>query len=425
MRARFMLAILSLGVPLQAGDWPHWRGPQRNDHSDESSGFQNGQWTINEVWRESVGEGSSSPVVAEGRLYALGWREGQEVVSCLDAGAGKSLWNRAYSAPQYGRLARGDEGLYSGPSSTPEFDEATGRLFTLGVDGDLRCWDTRADGEPVWQKNLYADYQIPVRPKVGRSGHRDYGYTSSPLLLGDQLIVEVGSPASGNLMGFDPSTGRELWRSADKSPAGHNGGPVPITVEGVPCVAVHNFEELLVARIDSGHQGETVATFPWRTDFGNNIATPAVLENNVLVTSSYNHHQIVRLRITLEKGAEPVWSAAEASKVCSPLIVDGSVYWAWHELLRLDFETGKVLARTGQFGDPGSVIATADNRLIIWSANGNLALYQIPKRPDEPFQELAVHRNIGRGDAWPHVVLAQRRLYCKDRSGQIVCEQIE
>jgi len=48
----------------------------------------------------------------------------------------------------------------------------------------------------------------------------------------DWLIVEVGAQ-SGNLIGFDKRTGRVVWRSAANDAAGHNGGPVPITVQGV------------------------------------------------------------------------------------------------------------------------------------------------------------------------------------------------
>ncbi|MEX2186316.1 MAG: PQQ-binding-like beta-propeller repeat protein [Pirellulales bacterium] len=407
-----------------ADDWPHWRGPNRSDAVDEPSGWKDGAWPIGKaIWHADVGEGSSSPLVVGDRVYAMGWRADEDTVRCLDAQSGKTIWSKSYAAPRYGRVATGDEGFYSGPSSTPEFDLATGYLYTLGIDGELRCWNTREEGQEVWKLNLYERFAAPQRPRVGRSGRRDYGYTSSPLVHEDWLIVEVGDKA-GNLLALDKRTGKQAWASASKSPAGHNGGPIPMTVEGVPCVAVHNFDGLLVVRLDAGHEGQTVATYEWRTSFANNIASPAVFENNVVITSSYNHHKIARFRISLDKGAEKVWEVAEASKVCSPVIHNGHVYWAWEKCYCLDFDSGNVQWRGGKFGDPGSLVVTSDDRLIAWTDKGDLRLIETAVRSPNTYTELAARQQIAQADAWPHVVLAGGRLYCKVRSGRIACLEI-
>ncbi|MGE0607820.1 MAG: PQQ-binding-like beta-propeller repeat protein, partial [Pirellulales bacterium] len=232
-------AIAVLGLSAARGDdWPHWRGPDRNDHSPEDSGFSAGHWPLGDAdWNASLGIGSASPIVVGDRLYTLGWHEGREHVVCLDIATGKTLWSESYPAPQYGRKATGDEGIYGGPSSTPEYDPATKLLYTLGADGDLHCWRTATGKQrKVWGKNLYQEYDPPQRPRFGRSGLRDYGYTSSPLVQGDVLIVEVGDE-EGTLMAFDKRSGQRRWKSECIDAAGHSGGPVPMTVEGVPCVA--------------------------------------------------------------------------------------------------------------------------------------------------------------------------------------------
>jgi outer membrane protein assembly factor BamB len=411
-----------LNLPAAGEDWPHWRGPARNGVVAEDSGWERQGWPPREVWRKQVGEGASSPVVAEGRVYVLGWRNQQDQVTCLDAASGAELWKASYDCPRYGRRATGDEGLYSGPSSTPELDVGNGWLFTLSTDGDLQCWDVARAGRRVWGCNLYERYGAARRPRVGRSGQRDYGYTSSPLALGDALIVEVGAEA-GNLIAFDKSTGRELWKSAASNPAGHSGGPVPITVEGIPCVAVHHFDGLLVTRTEPGHEGQTVAQLPWQTEFANNIATPAVHENSVVLTSGYNHHKIARLRVSLE-GATKVWERDLASKVCSPLIHRGHVYWAWQELYCLELETGQTKWRGGRLGDPGSCLVTADDRLIVWASRGDLFLVETATRAPREYRVLATQERICRSDAWPHVVLSGGRLFCKDRNGTLVCLEV-
>ena len=286
--AVFCYLVLHCGT-LVADDWPHWRGPNRNDISGESSGWTTDGWGLTDsAWKKNVGEGSTSPIVVSDRLFVMGWREQKDFVYCLDAKTGEENWSVSYKCPQYGRLAMGDEGLYSGPTSTPEYDESTGFLYTLSCDGDLICWDTNNRGQRIWSVNLYDTWSIHRRPKVGRSGQRDYGYTTAPLVHGDWVIVEAGAD-EGTLLALDKATGKQAWQSEAKGPAGHTGGVVPMAVEGVPCVAVMTFQGLLVTRLDAGREGRTVAQFEWITDFANNIATPAVSENHVLITSAYNH----------------------------------------------------------------------------------------------------------------------------------------
>jgi outer membrane protein assembly factor BamB len=413
-------ALLFLCKPGLSDDWPHWRGPNRNGIVSESSGFSAGRWLSERPnWTQNVGQGSTSPLVVADRLYTMGWADGQEHVVCLDARIGRELWKQSYRGPQYGRHATGDQGLYRGPSSTPEYDAPTGYLYTLGSDGELHCWDTAVSGKRVWRINLYDTFDAPRRPKVGRSGLRDYGYTSSPLIVGDQLIVEVGGSA-GNLIGFDKRTGRKLWASESKSPAGHNGGPVPLVVERVPCVAVHNFDGLLVVRLDAGKQGQTVATYPWETEFANNIASVAVEGNRVILTSAYNHFKMACFEISLQS-ARRIWQQDLASKVCTPIIHDGHVYWAWQSVHCLDFATGQPKWKGGRVGDQGSCVLTADERLIVWTNRGDLLLVDSAKRSPSTYREVASKKNIFKRDAWPHVTLAGRRLYCKDRDGNLAC----
>lgn len=413
--------FLCLASVAAAEDWSHWRGPNRNDITVEPSGWSDGRWLPDSpAWTVDVGEGSTSPIVVDGRLYTMGWRDGKDHLVCLNAESSETLWQVSYDCPRYGRHATGDEGLYSGPTSTPEYDRETSLLYTLSADGDLACWDTTANGKQIWALNLYDQYEVPQRPRVNRSGRRDYGYTSSPLVHGDWLIVEVGA-STGNLIAFDKRTGKQVWASTATDLPGHNGGPVPIDVDGKPCVAVHTFEGLLVTRLDEGHRGETVATYPWKTDFANNIATLAVFENNVVITSAYNQYKMARLRITLADGAKVVWQRDEASKVCSPIIHNGRIYWAWNTMTCLDFETGKTLWQGGRFGDAGSCILTGDDRLIVWSNRGDLSLIETAERSPSSYTKLASRERLDRSDVWPHVVLADGRLYCKGRLGNIIC----
>ena len=414
-----ILVLSLLPAVARAEDWPKWRGPQGNDVVDESSGWEAGAWPPKEEWSRNVGEGCTSPLVVGDRVYTLGWRSNRDTLFCLDAATGAEIWKQSYECPEYGRKSDGDKGIYSGVTSTPSYDADTGLLYSLSTDGDLVCWNTRQSGKRVWDMNLYDEFDPPMRPRVGRSGRRDYGYTSSPLVWGDWVVVEVGSPEHGNTLAFDKQTGRRLWASQSKDHAGHAGGLAPIMVEGAACAAVLTFSNLLVMRLDRGHEGETVAEYPWQTDFANSIASPAVHENNVLITSAYNHYAICKLRITL-RGAEKVWEVEESSNVCTPVVYNGHVYWACRQLHCLDFETGKVKWKgKNELGTPGSCIVTRDGRLITWANRGDLVLTETADRSPDRYTELARIEGVFRTDVWPHVVLSNGCLYCKDRAGNL------
>ena len=306
------------------------------------------------------------------------------------------------------------------PTATPEFDAETGFLYTLSTDGDLICWDTAADGKRVWGVNLYDAYKVPRRPEVGKKGTlRDYGYITAPLVHGPWLIVAVGAK-DGHMMAFDKKDGQRQWASECNEPAGHCGGFAPIEVEGVPCLASLTLRKLVVIRLDAGHEGKTVAEFDWVTDFGSNVASPAVWNNFVLITSAYNHGAMCKLEITLS-GAKKVWEAPQSSKACTPIIHDGHVYWAWEKMYCLDFATGKLKWQGGSFGSPGSCIVTADGKLIAWGNRGTLALVEPADQSPNKYVELARCVRLTEALSWPHVVLADQRLYCKDRDGHLLC----
>jgi outer membrane protein assembly factor BamB len=403
-------------------DWPHWRGPDRNGIVSETSGWSSPDWLPKEpLWTKAVGQGGTSPLVIGGRVYTMGWIGDQDRVACLDVATGQELWNSSYPSPAYGRHHIGDEKVYSGPTATPEYDPATGFLYTLGADGDLNCWDTRKDGRRVWGRNLYATYGAERRPHVGAE-QRDYGYITSPFVHGDGVLVQVGA-REGSVMAFAKSTGERKWVSECRDPAGHAGGMAPLLVEGVPCLAVMTLRNLLVLRLDPANEGRTAALYPWTTDFGNNIATPAVHGSDVLITSEYNHRAICRVHVTLG-GATKVWEKPFASKVCSPVIHKGCVYWVWQKVRCLDFATGEQKWEGGDFGDAGSCIVTADGKLIVWGGMGRLSLVQTAEFSADAYTELARTVRVLSTTVWPHVVLSDGKLYCKDRSGNLKCFQV-
>src|SRR4030095_412977 len=89
------LAALMLALPL-AADWPQWRGPNRDGVTRDFVAPATRPATLKEVWKVTVGEGHSSPVTSEGRIYVLARQGEDEVVLCLEAQTGKQLWRTSY-----------------------------------------------------------------------------------------------------------------------------------------------------------------------------------------------------------------------------------------------------------------------------------------------------------------------------------------
>ncbi len=418
-----LLLLVSSGPLVAAEGWPHWRGAQRDGMSLESSGWT-GKWAPKPVWSTNVGEGGSSPIVVDGRIYVVGWRNNQDHVACRRLADSEVIWTQSYASPQYGRHSTGDKGIYSGFTATPEYDEQTQSLFTLSNDGELRCWGCER-GEQRWRLNLYDEFKVPRRPDVGRRRSlRDYGYTASPMVYGPWLLVEVGS-RGGNLVALDKTTGRRIWSSECKDEAGHTAGPVMLSVDGDPCVAVLTLRNLVIVSLDPSEPGRTIASAKWTTDFGNNIASPAVMGESVIVTSAYNHFAMARFDVSAGKLLKKWATEGIASGVCTPIIHRDRIYWAWRGVHCLDFNTGKELWVGGKVGSPGSCILTGDERLIVQANRGDLSLVETAKRSPSKFTELVRLSRQLSADAWPHVVLASGRILCKDRKGNLKCLRID
>ena len=407
------VTVLAAWGAASAEDWPHWRGAGRNGVVAERSGWPAG-WPPKKLWERNVGRGCASPIIVEGKLYVMGWRDG-DTLYCFDAATGREMWKQSYPCPYQGRVRTGDTGAYGGPSSTPSYDKSTGWIYTISIDGDLRCWDTRQNGRLVWRVNLYDAYKAPQRPDVG-GGRRDYGYPTSALIRGQTLLVEVGSP-QGTVMAFDKKTGRRIWASQYNGPAGHTGGLMPVTVGAADCIAVLTLRDLVVMRVDKGHEGQTVATTKWQTEFACNIATPVAVGDRVLVTSAYNNKAACLYEVTPGRLRE-VWRSQYFSTAGSPVIHRGRVYVIKNAIHCLDLATGRLRWRGGSFGD-GSCLATADDKII---ALGNGRIRLLEASPDTTeYRELVRLDRLFRGTCYPHVTLSGGILCAKDRDGHLIC----
>ena len=89
-----VFAFLFLTAALSAADWPQWRGPERTGISTETGLLK--QWPKDGpplLWKATdVGNGYSTPSIAQGCVYLLSNRGDKEYAIALDAKNGKQVW---------------------------------------------------------------------------------------------------------------------------------------------------------------------------------------------------------------------------------------------------------------------------------------------------------------------------------------------
>ncbi len=164
-----------------------------------------------------------------------------------------------------------------------------------------------------------------------------------------------------------------------------------------------------------------VASFEWKTDFSNTIAGIAVAGRDVLISSRYNQMSMARVQLDLENGAREVWRNRYPTGVCTPVIHGGKIYFANKGVFCVDFASGDLDWAGGKVDDAGSCLVTGDNRLVVWANGGDLSLFETAERSPDRCLELGNLPDLFTDMAWPHVVLAEGRLFLKTLSGDLAC----
>jgi outer membrane protein assembly factor BamB len=253
-------------------DWPSFLGPTHDAHSTETSLSRTLPPPF--LWELPKGEGYSSPAVVRERLVILHRVGAHEVVDCVHPETGAKQWQFKYGTAYEDRY-----GYNNGPRSSPVIDK--GRVYTVGAEGTLHCLDL-ATGRMVWKRNLRMDYRLK---------QDFFGLASTPLIDGDQLIINVGAPGA-TVVALETDTGRELWHAGDDWGPSYT-SPIPATIHGRKSVFVLAGGE---SQPPSGGllcldpaTGKVDFTFPWRsrTYESVNASCPVMFENKVFITASY------------------------------------------------------------------------------------------------------------------------------------------
>jgi outer membrane protein assembly factor BamB len=365
-----------------AADWPGFRGPHRDGvvpgvriETDWS------RWPPVELWRRPIGPGWSSFAVRGGLLYTQEQRGSDEVVACYNVTTGEPVWTHRDTA----RFWESNAG--AGPRSPPTL--GNGRVYTFGATGILNALDTGSGGA-VWSRNAASDTGTKVP---------EWGFASSPLVVGDVVIVAV----AGKLAAYDLATGKSRWSGPDGG-AGYS-SPHLLTIDGVAQILLMSRRGATsVAPAD----GTLLWEYPWRSDV--RIVQPALTsDGDVLMSAVSAGGGTGMRRIAVVHGpgrwtVEELWTSAGLKPYFNDFIVhkghaygfDGSI------LACIDLKDGKRQWKGGRYGHGQLLLLSDQDLLLVLSEEGELAL--VAAAPDQ-FTELARFPAI-KGKTWNHPALA-------------------
>jgi outer membrane protein assembly factor BamB len=396
-RARPWLAIVLAAATARGGDWPQILGPARNGlaAADEKLAAA---WPADGppvVWRRAVGAGFAGVVVVGDRAILFHRVGDREIVEALDAATGATRWQADHATTFRPQVGGGD-----GPLCTPVVHDGT--VVTFGAQGVLSAHDL-ATGARRWSRATHREFAAP-------EGY--FGAGSTPLVLGDRVIVNVGGRGDAGIVAFSLATGATLWQRTAE--AASYSAPVAVDVAGAPRV-------LMVTRLSCLLFDPATGEECWKFAFGQrgptvNAATPVVIGGDrLLVTSAYG---IGCVCAAFDRSAAtPVWQGAGplATQYCTPILVGDHLY-AFDgrddvppaDFVCIEAASGREAWRERNVAY-GTLLA-ADGKLVVATTDGELVLV----RPDPTgLRELARCRPLA-GTVRALPALAGGRLYLRD-----------
>lgn len=347
-------------------DWTSFLGPTHNAVSTETRLSRTLPPPL--VWELPAGSGYASPAIHGDRLVYLHRVGGEELVECLHAETGAVRWRLAYPSAYRDRYGYND-----GPRASPVIDAAGRRVCTVGAEGRLHVLDLET-GRVVWRSDLRAAYDA----------RQDFfGVSSTPLVEGGLLIVNVGAPGGPTVAAFDIETGEEAWQAGGEWGASY-ASPVPAVVHGARRVFVFAGGE---SRPPSGGllcidpaNGRVDFAFPWRsrTYESVNAACPVVFGDKVFITASYRTGGAL-VAVRPDFTPEVAWTTPEfALHFNTPVHRDGHLYgfdgrnMGDSSLACIDAATGEVAWRAVPQWRETFTLDGREHEQILGTARGSL-----------------------------------------------------
>jgi len=340
--------IFAAGVAtanLHAEDWPQWRGVNRDGNWSETGVVQQFPDSgLKVTWRVPIGGGFAGPSVADGRVFVLDYEEtpdsrtmdGSERLLALDEETGRVIWSQTWPAAYRNIMWK----FANGPRTPPTVEGD--RVYVLGAAGMLVCLNAE-NGEILWQVDTVEEYgaTVPV-----------YGVSSAPVVEGEVLVAVVGGDPDAKVVGFDKSTGEEVWRALTMNTETGYSSPIVIDAGGARQLILWHPSALSSLNPETG---EVYWEQEFLLDNGLSITTP-IRSGQYLGVSHFRNGSMMMALNNDRPEARMIWKGESRSElphltdglhsiISTPIIIDDYLYGvgSYGELRGIDITTGERL----------------------------------------------------------------------------------
>lgn len=316
----------------------------------------------------------------------------QDVYQCLDARSGELLW--VVRVVALGQLDYGNS-----PRATPLI--ADGRVFLCGALGDLLCVDL-ATGKTLWQRNLRQDFAV--------TAEMPWGFCGSPLLVAGKLVVSPGGPQA-SLVALRPETGEVIWQTPG-APAGH-GSFVAGEFGGRWQVIGHDVDSLGGWDPASGKRLWRLVP-PAPGDF--NVPTPVAWRGQLIVATENNGTRLYGFRADGTLDPQPrAENRRLAPSMSTPVVAGTRLFCVHRQLVCLDLQDGlreRLRQRDSAFGDYAA--ALTDDQRVLLAGRGELVLVDATATPPRITSRCRVSSE--ETELYAHPALVGPHLYLRSES---------
>ena len=359
MTQRIILPLLMVltGLAAHADDWPRFRGPTGQGHSFEGQLPLEWDEERNVVWRIPVpGQGWSSPVISEGRIWLTTALVDQGAASlraiAFDFETGREVVNSEIFRLDDARLLN-LKNSHASPTPILEGDHV---YVHFGASGTAAL--TTA-GEIVWKTRF---------PYISQHGNR-----GSPVLYEDLLIVNCDGFDEAFVVALEKNTGEVRWKTARPKPFSQAySTPLLIRVgEQDQLVSVGAFRAIAYEPA-SGDEIWRV-TYP---DGFSNVPSPVYGHGLVYIATGFQQPSLLAVRVDGKGDVTQThieWTLRRSvSLTPSPLLVGDELYVVSDigVVSCLDAETGKPHWQQRVLGNFSASPVYADGRIHILSEGG-------------------------------------------------------
>ncbi|MBM4037324.1 MAG: polyvinylalcohol dehydrogenase [Planctomycetes bacterium] len=369
------------------GDWPGWRGPNRDGKSLETGllkewpdGGPKLLWQVNDI-----GVGFSSVAVTGGTVYISGDKGGKLVVFALDL-EGKQKWQA-----EHGEKCGGPDGS----RSTPVIDG--GLLYIINGAGLIGCYDAKT-GDKKWTREM----------KEFGGRRPGWSYSESVLIYKNLAIVTPGGPSC--IVALDKATGEKVWASEGFNGGAQYGSCIAFTFEGVPLIV--NGTHGGIVGVDA-RDGKVHFSDNWSAGNTANCTTPVYADGHVFWSNGYGKGGVC-LKLKADGGkvsAERAWTTDFASHHGGYIVKDGYIYGDTGRVACLDLKTGEKKWQAQGMGK-GS-LCYADGMLYLFGEGGGRAALATCSPEKMEIKGQVTVKGPGNVRSWAHPVVAGGRLYLR------------